>query len=143
MEKNKRGWIRIIEACIAVLLVIGVVLIITNRNQINLGGDNSYKIYETENFILREIELNDSLRSDILNAENLPVSWENLTAGVKEKIIARTPANLECKGMICFVGPVCSLETDAQKEVYAQSVLIAANTEKYSPRELKLFCWGK
>ncbi|MBD3247200.1 hypothetical protein GF378_01110, partial [Candidatus Pacearchaeota archaeon] len=56
MFKDKRGWIRIIEAFIAVLLVAGALLIVINQGYIG-KADISEQVYEVQLAILREIEL--------------------------------------------------------------------------------------
>jgi hypothetical protein len=148
MLKNKRGWIRIVEAFIAVLLIAGVLLIVINRGYIG-RTDISEQVYQVQLAILREIELNDNLRSNILEiSENdLPINWTSFDdrkyklGDVKQKIIDRTPEYLTCEGRICKLDIVCAQEKFIEKDVYAQSVAITADLEKYAPRQLKLFCW--
>lgn len=139
--KNKRGWIKIVEAVISVLLVTGVVLIFINQGYIG-KRDISSKVYSVELSILREIELNNSLRTDILNAD-LPVEWDeaDFPLEVRNKISARTPNYLKCEAKICKMDDVCILEKDFDKDIYSQSASIVSNLEIYSPRQLKLFCW--
>ena len=141
--KNKRGWIKIVEAFISILLVTGVVLIFINQGYIG-KKDISSKVYSVELSILREIELNNSLRADILNAD-LPVEWDHASfpLEVKNKISARTPNYLTCEAKLCKMDDVCILEKDFDKDIYSQSASIVSNLEIYSPRQLKLFCWVK
>ena len=76
--KNKRAWIKIVEAFVAILLVVSVLLIVLNEGYIE-KNDISLKVYEIELSILREIQSNNSLRADILNIEKseLPVEWKD------------------------------------------------------------------
>ena len=145
MIKNKRAWIRIVEAFVAILLIIGVLLIVLNKGYIG-KKDISAEVYNVEISILREIQLNDALRNDILNA-NPPVEWGDFKSedlGVlKNKIISRLPNYLDCEAKICEVEDICVISKDLEKDVYAQSVIITTTLEtpEYNPRQLKLFCW--
>lgn len=144
-NKNRRGWVRIVEAFVSILLIISVFLII-------LGGwdigetDTSSVIYETEIAVLREIQLDKSLREEILDLETLPVNWDDVDfpLGVREKIEERKPDYLKCEAKICGLGSSCELENYEEKDVYVQSVLITVSPTQvsvFSPRQLKLFCW--
>ena len=140
--KNRRGWIRIVEAFVAVLLITGVLLVIINEGYIG-KKDISSKVYEIESSILREIQLNSSLRDEILEASGLPVNWDDsdFPEGVKDKINERTPEYLSCQAKICELESTCILDGNYEEDIYAESALITANLETFSPRQLKLFCF--
>ena len=140
MLKNKSGLIRIIEAFAMILIITGILLTVLNKGYIS-KSDNSEKIYEIEQAILREIQLNNSLRNDILALEDLPIEWENFPPNVKNEIISEAPINFECEAKICNLNDLCSLNKEIEKEIYVQKTIITANLEKYSPRKLKIFCW--
>ncbi|MBU2562113.1 MAG: hypothetical protein KKF68_00430 [Nanoarchaeota archaeon] len=144
MVKDKKGWIRIVEAFVAILLITGVILILLNKQEIS-ERDISLKVYQTEIAILREIELDDNLRADILGVDKslLPVDWEDeeFPLTIKEKISERAPNYMKCIGKICEVTADCLMEEGTEKEIYAQSVAIMATLESFNPRQLKIFCW--
>ncbi|MBU2104595.1 MAG: hypothetical protein KKF67_02365, partial [Nanoarchaeota archaeon] len=141
--ENKRGWIKIIEAFFAILLIAGVLLFVINKGYPQ--EDISIKIYEKETEILREIEINSSLRGDILSVSLVPVEWANFTSAglikVKNKIISKIPNYLNCSAKLCEINKECKIEQPTLKDVYATSVGIFANAEEYSPKQLRLFCW--
>lgn len=132
--KNKNGWMKIVEAFVAILLVSGLLLVVIGDRQIK-KVDLSPMIFDIEISILREIQLNDSLRNQILSiGENsLPIVWAGFP-------IEKVPSNLECESKICKVGVLCSSEKYPDQEVYSQSVIISADLQSFSPRVLKLFC---
>ena len=142
MLKNKSGLIRIIEAFAMILIITGILLTVLNKGYIS-KSDNSEKIYEIEQAILREIQLNNSLRNEILALEDLPIEWENFPLNVKNEIISEAPINFECEAKICNLHDLCGLNKEIEKEIYVQKTIITANLEKYSPRKLKIFCWVK
>ncbi len=137
---NKKGWIRIVEAFIAILLVAGVVLTITMGEFIQ--RKDSSEIYDAQLGMLRDIQVNDILRQAILDAPNVDLDDNNFPGGVKTKIETLTPTYLECKAKICAIGVECDMELD-EEEIYVQSVAIIATSTTYGPKQLKLFCWEK
>ena len=142
--KHKRGWIKIVEAFTAILLITGFLLIVFDREDLQNQG-SSQKIYDEEQKILLEIQLNDSLRNEILsyNSENFPVEMESFSNALKESIITKTPSYLNCTGKVCSVQEDCGFGVNQSEEVYVQRILISANLDTYNPRELSLFCWVK
>ncbi len=155
MKNNKKAWIRIVEAFVAVLLIAGVLLIVINKGYIG-REDHSEKIYAAELSVLREIQTNDIFRGYILkanrtNSNPLPINWKDFTNAsphegledIKNKIINRIPNYLDCEAKICAINETCILIKDFEKEIYARSIAMIANLGVFNPRQLKLFCWIK
>ena len=142
VNKKEHGWIRIVEAFTMILLISGILLMILDRNS---PKDFSQKIYEKEQGILRDIQLNDTLRENILSFSegSLPIEWVNFSLDLKNKIISETPSSLKCESKICNVDKICNLSSSVNKDIYTQKVMISSNLSVYSPRKLELFCWGK
>ena len=141
--KGKRGWIRIVEAFTALILIMIVFLIFINKGIVK--GDSSKDVYEIQIRIEREIQINENLRNLIINIpfQQLPLRWENFPDEVKQKIIQETPSEIICEARICEMDKICVLENYPNKEVYVENVAITANQTNYSPKQLKLFCWRK
>jgi len=141
--KAKRGWIRIVEAFTALILIMVVFLIFINKGVVK--GDSSKDVYEIQIRIEREIQTNENLRNLIINIpfQQLPLRLENFPDEVKQKIIQETPSELVCEARICELDKICVLENYPKKEVYVENVAITANQTNYSPKQLKLFCWRK
>jgi len=153
---KKGGWLKIVEAFFAILIIVGVVLFLIGQGYIGGGGGTSEKVYQVENSILREIQLNDGFRNQILKADEIyQKSCDDVTSPdckwvtpseVAEHIENRLPSFLECNSLICGPDRACGVEvSDAgNEEVYAQSVLITATLDEgFKPRKLKLACWEK
>ena len=146
---NKKGWIRIVEASIAILFIAGVVLVVINNNELDVNDDVSLKILDAEISVLREIQLNSSLRAAVLSVSISLLPVESGEPGfpekVREKIDSKTPSYLICVSKICSIIDECVLTAENSGSVYAESVLITTNPESssYDPRKLKIFCWGK
>ena len=146
MKKNKRGWIKIAEAFVAILLLAGIVLFVINKgSNENTGIEVSAAVQDTEISILRSIELNNTLRAEVL-ATNGEVEWVNFPTqapGTKVAIENKIPNNLGCEAKICSPAGPCALSGTQEKNIYAESVIITSTQSTFKPRLLKLFCWEK
>jgi len=144
--KNKRGWIRIVEAVTALLLITGALLVVISGGY--LKEDISEKVYDAELTVLKEISRDIAMRTAIVAVQSdSSVSWDNFDSNslgtVKTKIEERIPSYLECEAKVCNLDVACELEIDIDVSVYARSIAIAATSDEYSPKQLKLFCWEK
>ena len=146
LTKNRRGWVEIVEAFVAVLLVAGVLLVVLNRGGSQQKTEISNRVYEAELSILREIQTNDTLRTGILDAaEPMPIDWSDarFPAELKEKIRVRTPNYLTCTGKICDMNQICATEETEVKDIYSQAITITSTLTTLGWRKLNLFCWTK
>ncbi|MEK6945829.1 MAG: hypothetical protein AABW63_03475 [Nanoarchaeota archaeon] len=142
MPGNKKGWIQVVEAFVAILLITGVLLVVLNKRYIQ-DEDPSTKIYETESGILKSIQIDDVSRSYVLNQSSLPVNWSDIPSGIKNKIQLQKPSYLDCQARICEINNECLGQLTSDKSIYAKSTFISAESSLYSPRQLKIFCWEK
>lgn len=135
--RNKKGWIKIVEAFIAIMLVTIIFLIVLNKGFEN-KDDDFPRIHEAEIIILREIQLDNDLRSDVLGVN--PGSDGLLWVGFPNE---KVPNYLICEAKICNIGDLCVLNDPIQTDIYSESVIISANLTVFDPKQLKLFCWKK
>ena len=142
MVKNKRGWIRIVEAFVAILLIVGILVIFLGGNELE-REDLSTTIHDSQVSILRGIQLNDTLRQEIINTMDM-VEWDDFSSVAPEteaKITSETPVGFTCVAQICDPSDLCLLTEQQEGSVYASSVLITSALDGFNPRQLKLFCW--
>lgn len=144
--KDKHGWIRMVEAFLSILLISAVLVIIINNQNIKTN-DVSSSIYNYEIYILRSVELNNSLRNDtvFMNDSNLSSNWDNSTfpSSIKSKIQNLTLSSLICEAQICQANSSCDFWQELKTDVYTQRIFISSSNQNYHPRQLKLFCWPK
>ncbi|MDP2628799.1 MAG: hypothetical protein Q8P15_02795 [Nanoarchaeota archaeon] len=140
--KNKKGWIRVLEVFVALMMITAVALIVVNRDY-KEKEDFSPKIYSIEIGTLRKIQLDDFLRKEILEIEELPVELKDFSEILKSEVEAGIPSYLNCDAQICEVNDDCKKELLTEEDVYVQSVILMANSETYKPTTLKMFCWVK
>ena len=138
-NRNKRGWIKIVEVFAAILIIAGVVLIVITQSR-GAREDIYTRLHNDQIFILRDIQLNNSLRSDVLGTFGT-VEWNDFPTNLKADIETRTPNYMNCSAKICTPDDLCLLSGSEDVAIYAESVLITATQQTYNPRQLKLFCW--
>ena len=141
--KNKRGWIKIIETFIAILLVAGVVLVVIEKGN-SEAQTQIDEVKEIEISILRQVQLDNDMRQEIVGGSG-EIEWddEGFSQLTKTHIIDNTPAVLECQAKICGVSDLCPLTNPPEKSVVAETVFISSSLSNFNPRVLKLFCWVK
>jgi len=127
---NKNGWIKIVEAFIAIILIAAVMLTIYTRQPARSMNEEIIKI---EDSVLNEISQNEVLRQDVL---------DNNEASISLFIQSKIPANLNFTAKICEVNDICGLDV-YKKEVYAREKIISSTLTEYSPKKVRLFMWEK
>jgi len=147
-KKNKKGWIKVTEAVVAIILIVVVLLVVIERES-PIKSSANQEIYNVQKVILREIQITDTLRDEIIGTSG-EKEWEDLTTETpqtKNKIQERTPANFDCVAKICSPSDTCILpdgvipESPSGENIYVEKVMITTNLITYNPRVLKLFCW--
>ena len=132
MVSNKKGWLKIVEAFTAILLIMVVLIIVVNRGYVE-KSNISKSIYETEVEILKGIVLN---HRDWISGRNI--------AAINDEVVKRTPNYLMCEANICDLGDLeCeTTENDLSdiEDVYVQTALIL-DDDGNDDKQLKIFCW--
>ncbi len=131
--KNKKAWLKIIEATIAILIITGILLVSFSktRNQ----PDISQELYEIESRILNNIASRSDLRTKVLK--------ENETY-IEEVIRNQIPQYLNFTVRICNLTlPSCNMYYIIDKEIYVEERIISSNLTLYEPKKVRLFVWEK
>ena len=127
---NEKGWIRILEAFIAVALIAGVLIFVMSRN---IQSNKDDEIYRLQRIILEEAANDIEIRDAVLNNRE-----EEVNASIGEKV----PEEFEFYVRICEVEDVCGLPF-YKEEKYADEIIITSTLEQYSPKKLRLFLWQR
>jgi len=136
MKKDKKGWLRIMEAFIAIVLVASVLVLFYVRSFEN--PRRAERVYEVEKAILEEISLDNELRAKVLENN------EGFLRDYSEKRVAVSLPGFDFGIRICEPEEICQLENyNKEKEVYASERLISSILTKYEPKKIKIFVWRK
>ena len=131
-KKDRKAWLRIIEAFLAILIIMGALLIIMAREKTNI--DISEEVYEKQRQILNIISKNDNLRTDVISGNNI---------NVDNTIRQIVPETWNFTTKICGLNDICNTNTPYEKEVYATEIIITSTLTEYNPKKLKFFVWLK
>lgn len=145
---NKKAWMRTVEAFLAATFII-IVLVLVVNNQSSQNKEVSSQIYNSELSILRYIELNSSLRGEIISSaissSELPLNSDStgFPSLLNSAIQSKTPGDLICKSQICEINSACNYWGSADSSIYARQIFVTSTNKEYNPRELRLFCLVK
>lgn len=135
--KNKKAWLKVVEAFIAILIIIGTILYIMNT--FAPKKDISESVYEKERYILDSITKEELLRAKILNA---PIDSSDTTVDLTIKNMIPNAWDFETK--ICDLNSICeSIKSPRDRDIYVSEIVVSSNTQKYEPRKIRLFVWMK
>ena len=133
-RKNKKGWLRIVEAVVAVLIISSVLVFLSLKK--TEKADISQELYNLESSVLNNLESNESVRAAILI---------NNEAFVKKFTESEVQDTFNFTIKICDVADICPLPNikDINKDVYVDERIISSNLSVYKPRKIKLFLWER
>ena len=131
---NKKGWIRIVEAVFAIMIIFGgaIMLISDVGEKVDISED----VYDTQRYILDIIANKDELRNDILRED---------TDNVNEYIQKNIPSSWGFTTNICNVDMICNENTPLDKDLYVSDTIISSSlsNSKASTKKLRFFVWRK
>ena len=147
MVKNKRGWITILEATIAVMLVAGVLIVVYSRQGEEDTSLQDY-VFSLQKQILMDIASNSEWRTLVL-AGDVDGTVDGFVGGKIPPAYGYSLKICKLDGTEGF----CKLDTDEviatmDKEIFVEEIVISAeldaeNSEEsvYGPMKVRLFVW--
>ncbi len=143
VPKNKRGWIKVLEAFIAVVMLISVMLLIVNNEKYEAQETSSVLIKESA--FLSSVQKNETMRNDILALDTSSSEYElndsGFPASVKNYLDETFSDRIECSAKICGASSECDLNDYPEREIFSRSVIITSNLNEFDPKKLSLFCY--
>jgi hypothetical protein len=137
MINNKKAWLKIFEAFLAIIFIFGVMLVILSKQ--NISPNTGDEILKLQNNILDSLSRDDVIRGDVLNGK-----LDNINIMVGSMV----PSNINYSISICDSGVVCPINDSyvtsqilSNKEIYSSEVLILSNSTSFDGKKLKLFFW--
>lgn len=130
---NKRGWLRIFEAVISIMLVTSVVLVLYSKQQ---KTDISDQIYSLEKKVLDEISYNESLRNSALSGDNTTLT---------NFAISKVPKIFNTSISVCDLNleSYCRLSLVVDKNIYVSESVLSSNITSYSPKRVRIYVWER
>jgi len=138
MMNSKRGWLRIVEAVIGIMIIAGILLAIYARGV--EVKDISEEVYELQIRVLEDVVVDEILRGQILENEG---DTESSLEGfiVDENYF---PAHLGFEIRVCEINAVCNVvSAPVDRDIYVEERIVSADLTQYSPKKVRLFVWEK
>jgi len=130
---DRKAWLRIVEAFLAIIIILGAVLVIMVKQEPKT--DISESVYERQGQILEIISKNSELRNDILIGK---------TDAIDSAVLELVPGNWNYSMNICNITLICPNPVEVHEtEVYSREKMITSNLTKYAPKKLRFFVWMK
>jgi hypothetical protein len=154
---NKKGWLRIIEATITVLLIISIMFYVSQRNKPIFQEES---LSEKNRDILKEIYQNEYFRTGILKDNGGNSQLKNqINDFIKSRIPSSVehPGQINCQSDACsvvFLFRICSLTdgceitpelNEISGEIYSSEAIISTEISEsdFNPKKIKLYLWKK
>jgi hypothetical protein len=146
MVKGNKGFLRIVEAGIAIMIILVALLLFTSDSSRTEKDDLSARIVP----ILEEIAQNNSLRRRVLNysLENPDESENDAIIGELENFVGGVINNpsLNYSVRICEL-KTCAMDypSDIKGNLYSAERVISTDVREtdFYPRKVKIFLWNK
>ena len=128
-NKNKKGWLRVVEACMAIIILIGFVMIIMNKAEVK-----ETNMQEKVNGFILEIEKDVEIRAMIF--EDTPPGGM-----IKDRIQAEIIPEEEFGFDFEFKGH--EIDLSDSRERFASSIIITSvdNDKKLIYKTFTLYLW--
>lgn len=141
---NKKGWIKIFEAAISIMLVLGFMIL--------LYGQSIEKPRKAENLlrwegqILDELKNIPELRQKIIEKNEFGFddkgyckSEGDIYGFISERLENSFPGfYFECR--VCEVDEVCGMR-EYREEVFSEERIISSTLIQFSPKKIRIFVW--
>ena len=124
-SKNKRGWLRVVEACMAIIILIWFVMIIMNKAEVK-----ETNMQQRANDLVLKIEKDNVIRQGILN-----LNCDDLDCG---NIILDYDYAFSIEDLVTLKSCEGGMEKPLNKEIFASSIIIASS-ENY--KKFTLYIW--
>jgi hypothetical protein len=139
-KKNRKGWMKIFEASIAITLVMGFMVLVYSQTIEKAPPGENLMVWE--NGVLDNLKKRPELRQEILDHPETVCDPEQgglVYSFIFERITKMFPGfGFSCR--VCDPGEICGIQS-YHKEVYSEERIIAATLTTFSPKKIKLFAW--
>ena len=128
---NKRGFLKIMEASIAIVIILSVLFVLYNRNQ----ATNEVDLSESARSILGEMSKSVVLREAVITQDK---------ETVEDFVSSKIPEGfLEHEVRICEINEVCGMSHFIEKDVYVGERVISSTLNSIESKKVRLFIWRK
>lgn len=135
---NKKGFLRIVEATIAVLIVLVALVFLASQRESPENRDIGIVVPS----LLDEIARNLTFREYVANSEDEEVMEEYVELSLKEKLVNPT---INVSVEVCNLTEVCFLDPypDTESDIFSSERVVSGSVknETINPKKIKVFMW--
>jgi len=132
---DRKAWLRIVEAFLAILIILTALLVIMSRQEER--ADITGSVHEKQSEILEIISKDNALRN-----ETITTTTSENNAVINNAIKKMAPNSWNFSTRICNLAEACGMTTP-DKEIYVSERIITSTLDDYAPKKLRLFVWIK
>ena len=130
---NRRGFMRMIELVIAIILISGILIIIYRQN---IPAQKTQELSELSRDILAEISTKENLRVEIINSKQNASRMIQTLNFINNSV----PDYISFELRACLVTSACG-QSAYVGDVFSAERIISASNNKFNPTKLRLFLW--
>jgi len=134
-KKSRKAWIQIVEASISMMILFGLTLGLLQQQAEK--PDIAKQVYKIQHQILSEASDDPCIRNAVLSRN------ETLLKNFIAKRLCHLPYNFTVN--LCAPTEAClfpeQTEKPKGKDIYADSIIIAANLTSFNPVKISMFAW--
>jgi len=137
LKQNKKAFLRIVEAFISIILVMGVLLVVLSR-QPNFQPTQEEELQRIQRSILDQAIQDPEIRAEVLTGS------ESAIVSIKQIVGKLLPEGYSYDIKTCDLGTleeICSLDYYVAEEVFVEETIISSSLTNYQPTIVKLFFW--
>ena len=128
---DKKGFIRIIEAIFAIMIIMGAVLIVISKNV--QTSDISEAAHEKQRYILDVIANDEQIREQIIN---------NQTDLANDFIRKNLPNSWNFETCITEIDRICNPVTVEDRDIYvSESIISSSLNQRTKSKKFRFFIW--
>ncbi|MEI7719240.1 MAG: hypothetical protein WCI72_05210 [archaeon] len=134
---NKRGWIRITEAVVAILIMASVLIVLYTSEPQQVSYSDY--VYDLQVRLLMDVADSASLRNATLYSNGTQIDDKLI-----EYFNNSVPLNFNYTIYVCNLNATsCNIKIDTTREIMVEDRIISSNLQKYDPKLLRLYIWEK
>lgn len=131
---NKKGYIKTVEAVIAVIMIIIISFTLIPQH-VERQPDPPLSLQGAMGFINEKIEFNESLRRGIVTEEY------GIETSITPIIKLNKPWNYDFTCAVCSSTGTCIIDTPLKQNVYVSDIFIASSEMTQNPKIVRIWFW--
>lgn len=141
---NKKGYIKTLEAVIAIILIIVVSYTLISQH-VETPPEPPLIVQGAMRFINEKIEFDEYIRERIIPYDGSTATWtpseENPFSRITSFVTESAPRAYDFGCTICSTTNLCFINTPLERSVYTSDVFIASGGKKQDPKLIRIWFW--